>query len=57
MKEPNIVPLIIFNGGLKKLKKDLLQNKYNLTKLGLYIGLIKQGIENLLIALKDYEND
>lgn len=40
---------------LDKLKKDLLQNKYNLEKQGLYIGLIKEGIENLLESLKDYE--
>jgi|688.fasta_scaffold08291_28 hypothetical protein len=40
---------------LEKLKKDLLQNKYNLKKVGLYNGLIKEGIENLLESLKDYD--
>ena len=40
---------------LKKLKKDLLQNKYNLSKVGLYNGLLKEGIENLLECLKDYD--
>lgn len=40
---------------LKKLKKDLLQNKYNFQKVGLYSGLIKDGIENLLKALNDYD--
>ena len=40
---------------LEKLKKDLLQNKYNLTKVGLYNGLLKEGIENLLESLKDYD--
>jgi len=40
---------------LEKLKKDLLQNKYNLNKVGLYNGLIKEGIENLLESLKDYD--
>ena len=40
---------------LEKLKKDLLQNKYNLTKAGLYHGLLKEGIENLLVSLKDYD--
>lgn len=40
---------------LEKLKKDLLQNKYNLTKVGLYNGLLKEGIENLLQNLKDYD--
>lgn len=43
------------NMWLKKLKKDLLQNKYNLNKVGLYNGLIKEGIENLLESLKDYD--
>jgi hypothetical protein len=43
------------NMWLKKLKKDLLQNKYNLKKVGLYNGLIKEGIENLLESLKDYD--
>ena len=43
------------NMWLEKLKKDLLQNKYNLNKVGLYNGLIKEGIENLLISLKDYD--
>lgn len=43
------------NMWLEKLKKDLLQNKYNLNKVGLYNGLIKEGIENLLESLKDYE--
>ncbi len=43
------------NMWLEKLKKDLLQNKYNLTKVGLYNGLIKKGIENLLESLKDYD--
>ena len=40
---------------LEKLKKDLLQNKYNLTKVGLYNGSLKEGIENLLESLKDYD--
>jgi uncharacterized protein YaaW (UPF0174 family) len=40
---------------LEKLKKDLLQNKYNLNKAGLYNGLIKENIENLLKSLKDYD--
>lgn len=40
---------------LEKLKKDLLQNKYNLNKVGLYNGLIKEGVENLLESLKDYD--
>lgn len=43
------------NMWLEKLKKDLLQNKYNLNKVGLYNGLIKKGIENLLESLKDYD--
>ena len=43
------------NMWLEKLKKDLLQNKYNLTKVGLYNGLLKEGIENLLESLKDYD--
>ena len=43
------------NMWLEKLKKDLLQNKYNLNKVGLYNGLIKEGIENLLESLKDYD--
>jgi hypothetical protein len=43
------------NMWLEKLKKDLLQNKYNLKKVGLYNGLIKEGIENLLESLKDYD--
>jgi len=43
------------NMWLVKLKEDLLQNKYNLTRAGLYRGLIKQEIENLLINLKDYD--
>ena len=43
------------NMWLEKLKKDLLQNKYNLNKVGLYNGLIKEGIENLLENLKDYD--
>lgn len=40
---------------LEKLKKDLLQNKYNLNKVGLYNGLIKEGVEDLLESLKDYD--
>lgn len=40
---------------LVKLNKDLLQNKYNLKKAGLYNGVIKNGIENTLLALKDYD--
>jgi superfamily I DNA and/or RNA helicase len=43
------------NMWLEKLKKDLLQNKYNLNKVGLYNGLIKESIENLLESLKDYD--
>jgi hypothetical protein len=43
------------NMWLEKLKKDLLQNKYNLKKVGLYNRLIKEGIENLLESLKDYD--
>ena len=43
------------NMWLEKLQKDLLQNKYNLKKTGLYNGLIKEGIENLLHSLKDYD--
>ncbi|MDY0143208.1 MAG: hypothetical protein RBR97_15075 [Bacteroidales bacterium] len=43
------------NMWLEKLQKDLLQNKYNLNKVGLYNGLIKEGIENLLESLKDYD--
>jgi hypothetical protein len=42
---------------LEKLKKDLLQNKYNLNKVGLYNGLIKEGIENLFKSLKDEINN
>lgn len=43
------------NMWLEKLKKDLKQNKYNLKKVGLYNGLLEEGIENLLISLKDYD--
>jgi hypothetical protein len=43
------------NMWLEKLKEDLLQNKYNLKKVGLYNGFIKEGIENLLESLKDYD--
>lgn len=43
------------NMWLEKLQKDLLQNKYNLTKFGLYNGLIEEGTENLLESLKDYD--
>jgi len=43
------------NSWLNKLKNDLLQNKYNLTKVGLYNGLLKKNIENLLKILKDYD--
>ncbi len=45
----------IKNMWLVKLKKDLLQNKYNLKKSGLYFGFIKQNIENLLSSLADYD--
>jgi len=43
------------NMWLIKLKEDLLQNKYNLKKTGLYNGLLKDSIENLLLVLKDYD--
>lgn len=43
------------NMWLEKLKRDLLQNQYNLSKVGLYHGFIKEGIENLLEYLKDFE--
>jgi hypothetical protein len=43
------------NYWLKKLKDDLLQNRYNLKQVGLYNNLIKDGIENLLEFLKNYE--
>ena len=56
IKELNISDVISSkNMWLEKLKKDLLQNKYNLKKVGLYNGLIKEGIENLLESLKDYD--
>ncbi len=43
------------NMWLKVLKRDLLQNKYNLKKVGLYDGFLKKGVENLLVSLKDYD--
>jgi hypothetical protein len=43
------------NTWLVKLKNDLRDNKHNLKKAGLYNGFLKEGIENLLSALKDYD--
>jgi hypothetical protein len=43
------------NFWLKKLKKDLTQNKYNLKKVGLYSGSIERGIEYLIDSLRDYD--
>lgn len=43
------------NMWLEKLKKDLLQNRYNLKKIGLYNGMIENGMENLFLILKDYD--
>lgn len=43
------------NMWLENLKKDLLHHKYCLKKVGLYSGLIKRGVENILISLKDYD--
>jgi len=43
------------NFWLKKLKKDLTQNKYNLKKVGLYSGSIERGIEYLINSLRDYD--
>ena len=37
---------------LRTFKEDLLQNRYNLIKAGLYSGLVKEGVENLLKTLK-----
>jgi hypothetical protein len=55
-KELVDVEVIRQNLWLRRLKKDLLQNRYNLKKAGLFNGLLKEGIENLLESLKDYEN-
>lgn len=43
------------NPWLAKYKKDLLQNKFNLEKAGLFVGLIKESIENSLKVLKDFD--
>lgn len=40
---------------LVKLATDLNQSKYNLDKHGLYSGFLKEGIENLLSTLEDYD--
>lgn len=44
------------NWVLNKLKRDLLQSKFNLQKEGLYLGLLKERIEELLKALEDYND-
>jgi len=45
-----------YNSWLLKLYKDLKQNQYNLKKTGLYTGLIKNGIENLLSVIDDFND-
>ncbi len=39
---------------LDRLLSGIKQNKYNLKKQGLYIGLLKKKMEELLSILKDY---
>ena len=49
-KKPN------YNIWLVKLQKDLKQNKYNLTREGIYLGSVEEHIEALLDILKnDYD--
>lgn len=41
---------------LDKFKGDLKQNEYNLKQRDLLTPFIKEGIDNLLSALEDYDN-